>query len=57
MACRAHCYRQMGRQEDAIEDIQKIRMLIKENTESQKLLNRYGHQIRPLLKYYGPIND
>jgi tetratricopeptide (TPR) repeat protein len=56
LACRAHCYHQMGRQEDAIEDRAKIRALIKQNHESRKLFNRYGHQIQSLLQYYGPIN-
>ena len=57
LACRAHCYQQMGKQEDDLKDRAKIRTLIKQNHESQKLFNRYGNQIQTFLKENDLIND
>lgn len=57
LACRAHCYHQMGRHEDGSKDRAKIRALIKQNHESQKLFNRYGNQIQTLLKEHDLINN
>jgi len=56
LACRAHCYHQMGKHEDGSKDRTKIRALIKQNHDSQKLFNRYGNQLQALLKEYDLIN-
>jgi anaerobic magnesium-protoporphyrin IX monomethyl ester cyclase len=57
LSCRAHCYLQMDRQKESIDDMEKIKTLIRQNHESQKLFNKYGDQIQALLHYYGPITD
>lgn len=50
LACRAHCYARMGRDQDASNEAATIQKLVQQNDESRKLFNRYGHQVQSLLK-------
>lgn len=50
LACRAHCYYQVGRDGDAANDAATIRCLVQQNDKSRKLFNRYGQQVQALLK-------
>jgi anaerobic magnesium-protoporphyrin IX monomethyl ester cyclase len=54
LVCRAKCYYEINRNDDASKDIAMIIDLIKVNSESQKLLRRYGERIRATLSPYDP---
>ncbi len=51
LACRARCYYEIGQTDIAVDDVKSIFTLIKENSESQKLFNRYEKRILEMVDF------
>jgi radical SAM superfamily enzyme YgiQ (UPF0313 family) len=50
LACRAYCYANLGRYDEASIDADTIKKLILQNGESRKLFDRYEHRITSFMK-------
>lgn len=57
LTCRAKCFHELGRHEEAQKDIHEILGLIETNGESGKLFARYGKKIQAMLDFYGVVGS